>query len=195
VPAADRPRPNPDRGHLARDVTERRLQEAKIARLPTIQRAVIVGTALSEPRLTAGLIVDGIHVDPVSVRAAFAAKGADRIALVTDAMPTVGTSLDRFDLVGRTIKLVDGRLVTEEGTLAGAHLDMASAVRNAVRLAKVPLEDALRAASLTPARFLGVENERGAIVPGARADLAALTDKLTVAATWIDGEIESYGVP
>jgi len=155
----------------------------------------IVGTALSEPRLTAGLIVDGIHVDPVSVRAAFAAKGADRIALVTDAMPTVGTSLDRFDLVGRTIKLVDGRLVTEEGTLAGAHLDMASAVRNAVRLAKVPLEDALRAASLTPARFLGVENERGAIVPGARADLAALTDKLTVAATWIDGEIESYGVP
>src|SRR6187397_2122379 len=155
----------------------------------------IVGTALSERRLTAGLIVDGIHVDPVSVRAAFAAKGADRIALVTDAMPTVGTSLDRFDLVGRTIKLVDGRLTTKEGTLAGAHLDMASAVRNTVRLAKVPLEDALRAASLTPAQFLGVDNERGAIVPGARADLAALTDKLTVAATWIDGEIESYGVP
>jgi N-acetylglucosamine-6-phosphate deacetylase len=155
----------------------------------------IVGTALSEPRLTAGLIVDGIHVDPVSVRAAFAAKGADRIALVTDAMPTVGTSLDRFELVGRAIKLVDGRLTTEEGTLAGAQLDMASAVRNAVRLAKVPLEDALRAASLTPAQFLGVANERGAIVPGARADLVALTDKLTVAATWIDGEIESYGVP
>lgn len=155
----------------------------------------IVGTALSEPLLTAGLIVDGIHVDPVSVRAAFAAKGADRIALVTDAMPTVGTSLDRFELVGRAIKLVDGRLTTEEGTLAGAQLDMASAVRNAVRLAKVPLEDALRAASLTPAQFLGVANERGAIVPGARADLVALTDKLTVAATWIDGEIESYGVP
>ena len=56
----------------------------------------------TEPRLTAGLIVDGIHVDPVSVRAAFAAKGADRIALVTDAMPTVGTSLDHFELMGRT---------------------------------------------------------------------------------------------
>lgn len=155
----------------------------------------IVGNALSERRLTAGLIVDGIHVDPVSVRTAFAAKGADRIALVTDAMPTVGTSLDGFNLVGRAIKLVNGRLTTEEGTLAGAHLDMASAVRNAVRLAKVPLEDALRAASLTPAQFLGIENERGAIVPGARADFVALTDKLTVAATWIDGEIESYGVP
>src|SRR5690242_9266259 len=155
----------------------------------------IVGVALAEPRLIAGLILDGLHVDPVSARAAFAAKGADRIALVTDAMPTVGTSLDRFDLVGRAIKLVDGRLTTEEGTLAGAHLDMVSAVRNAVRLANVSLEDALRAASLTPAQFLGIEKERGAIIPGARADLVALTDKLMVAATWIEGEIESYGVP
>ena len=147
----------------------------------------IVGAALAERRLTAGLIVDGIHVDPVSVRAAFAAKGFDRITLVTDAMPTVGTSLDRFELVGRTIKLTGGRLTTEEGTLAGAHLDMASAVRNAVTLAQVVLDDALRAASLTPARFLGLDNERGAIVPGARADLVALTEDLKVVATWVDG--------
>ena len=150
----------------------------------------IIGAALAERRLTAGLIVDGIHVDPVSVRAAFAAKGPDRIALVTDAMPTVGTSLDRFELVGRTIKLADGRLTTEEGTLAGAHLDMASAVRNAVRLAQLPLEDALRAVSLTPARFLGLDNERGALIPGARADLVALTQELKVVATWLDGSTD-----
>lgn len=147
----------------------------------------IIGAALAEQRLTAGLIVDGIHVDPVSVRAAFMAKGSERIALVTDAMPTVGTSLDRFELAGRTITLADGRLTTEEGTLAGAHLDMASAVRNAVKLAQVPVEDALRAASLTPARFLGLDNERGALVSGARADLVALTQELTVIATWIGG--------
>jgi N-acetylglucosamine-6-phosphate deacetylase len=150
----------------------------------------IVGTALSERRLTAGLIVDGIHVDPVSVRAAFMAKGADRIALVTDAMPTVGTSLDRFELMGRTIKLSDGRLTSEEGTLAGAHLDMASAVRNAVRLCQLPVEDALRAASLTPARFLSLDHERGALTPGARADLVALDRELTVVATWVDGSTD-----
>jgi N-acetylglucosamine-6-phosphate deacetylase len=148
----------------------------------------IVGVALAEPRLTAGLILDGIHVDPVSARAAFAAKGADRIALVTDAMPTVGTSLDRFELIGRTIRLAGGRLTTETGTLAGAHLDMASAVRNAVGLARLPLADALRAASLTPARFLGLDHERGALFPGARADLVALDQDLTAVATWIDGE-------
>jgi N-acetylglucosamine-6-phosphate deacetylase len=150
----------------------------------------IVGAAFAEQRLTAGLIVDGIHVDPVSVRAAFMAKGADRIALVTDAMPTVGTSLDHFELVGRTITLSDGRLTAEGGTLAGAHLDMASAVRNAVRLAQLPVEDALRAASLTPARFLGLDNERGALIPGARADLVALTPELMVVATWVEGRTE-----
>jgi N-acetylglucosamine-6-phosphate deacetylase len=147
----------------------------------------IIGAALAEHRLTAGLIVDGIHVDPVAVRTAFAAKGSDRIALVTDAMPTVGTSLDRFELVGRTIKLADGRLTTDEGTLAGAHLDMASAVRNAVMLAELTLEDALRAASLTPARFLGLDHERGTLVPGARADLVALSEDLSVLTTWIEG--------
>ena len=150
----------------------------------------IAGAALAEPRLTAGLIADGIHVDPVSIRAAFAAKGADRIALVTDAMPTVGAALNGFELMGRAISLADGRLTTEQGTLAGAHLDMASAVRNAVRLAQLPLEQALRAASLTPARFLGLDKERGALTAGARADLVALDGDLTVVATWLDGSAE-----
>jgi len=58
------------------------------------------------------------------------------------------------------------------------------------------VEDALRAASLTPARFLGLDNERGALVSGARADLVALTQELSVVATWVDGSaIKSYGLP
>lgn len=149
----------------------------------------IIGTALTEERLIAGLIVDGVHVDPISIRLAFAAK-RDGIALVTDAMPSVGSSLHRFELLGRTITLVRGRLATASGTLAGAHLDMASAVRNAVKLAGLPLEDALRAASLTPARFLGLDHERGTLTAGARADLVALNAELAVVATWIDGHRE-----
>jgi N-acetylglucosamine-6-phosphate deacetylase len=151
----------------------------------------IIGAALADDRLIAGLIVDGLHVDPVVVRAAFAAKGGDRIALITDAMPTVGGVLTQFELMGRTIRLVDGRLTTEAGTLAGAHLDMASAVRNAVRLCGVPLETALRAASLTPARFLGLDNERGVLAPEMRADFVALTQELSVVATWINGSADA----
>ena len=147
----------------------------------------IVGVALADNRLTAGLIVDAIHVDPISIRAAFAAKGCERIALVTDAMPTVGATKDRFELVGRTITLANGKLTTEEGTLAGAHLDMATAVRNAVKLVQLPLEDALRAASLTPARFLGLDKERGTLAAGSRADLVALSEDMRVVGTWVDG--------
>jgi N-acetylglucosamine-6-phosphate deacetylase len=69
---------------------------------------------------------------------------------------------------------------------------MASAVRNAVRLAKLPLDDALRAASLTPARFLGMEHERGALICGARADMVALTPDLEIIGTWIDGGEQRY---
>jgi N-acetylglucosamine-6-phosphate deacetylase len=147
----------------------------------------IIGAAFAERRLTAGIIVDGIHVDPITVRAAFAAKGADAMALVSDAMPSVGAGLNEFQLMGRTISLREGRLTAQDGTLAGAHLDMASAVRNAVKLARLPLEDALCAASLTPARFLGLEGERGAFTGGAHADMVALTSNLDVIGTWIDG--------
>jgi N-acetylglucosamine-6-phosphate deacetylase len=148
----------------------------------------IVGAALAEPRLIAGIIADGIHVDAISVRTAFAAKSADGVALVSDAMPTVGSDITRFELMGRTVMLQNGKLSTEEGTLAGAHLDMAGAVRNAVTLAHIPLDDALRSATFTPARFLGLEHERGALVVGARADLVALSKSLDVLSVWADGE-------
>jgi N-acetylglucosamine-6-phosphate deacetylase len=164
----------------------------------TAREPGIVGAALADQRVTAGLIVDGIHVDPVSIQLAFAAKSADRITLITDAMPTVGTSLTQFELLGRTIKLTNGRLATSEGALAGAHLDMASAVRNAVRFGKVSTGDALRSATWTPARFLGLENELGVLVPGARADMVAFTEDFDVITTWVGGRIDeerpaSYG--
>jgi N-acetylglucosamine-6-phosphate deacetylase len=147
-----------------------------------------VGATFADRRLTAGILVDGIHVDPIAIRAAFAAKGAEGIALVTDAMPTVGADAAAFSLMGRTITLAGGRLSNADGTLAGAHLDMAAAVRNAVTLVGIELDDALQSASLTPARFLGLEHERGALFPGARADLVALSHDLQPLATWIDGE-------
>ena len=147
----------------------------------------VVGVALSDPRIFASLIVDGIHVDTAVVRATFAAKGADRVALITDAMPTVGTTVDEFQLFDRTIRLRDGRLTSDSGTLAGAHLDMASAVRIAVQNAAVPIDDALRSASLTPARFLGIADQRGTLSAGSRADIVALDSAFEVLDTWIGG--------
>jgi N-acetylglucosamine-6-phosphate deacetylase len=148
----------------------------------------IVGVALTDERLTAGIILDGIHVDPLVVRAAFSARNRRHIALVSDAMPTVGTEQDHFELMGRQIQLRHGRLVSENGTLAGAHLELASAVKNAVTLVGISLDDALRAASLVPAQFLGIEHHRGTLSAGARADIVALTTNLDVLTTWIAGK-------
>jgi N-acetylglucosamine-6-phosphate deacetylase len=147
----------------------------------------VVGAALADSRLIAGLIVDGLHVNPVAVRAAFAAKGADAIALVTDAMPSVGTTSKSFRLMGATVTLSDGRLTTANGTLAGAHLDMASAVRNTIGNLGVSLPDAFRMASETPAAFLGLGDQLGRIAAGCRASLVLLDAALKVRSTWIDG--------
>jgi N-acetylglucosamine-6-phosphate deacetylase len=81
--------------------------------------------------------------------------------------------------MGRQIQLRNGRLVFENGTLAGAQVDLASAVKNAVTLVGISLADALRAASLVPARFLGIEHRRGTLRAGARADITTNLDVLT----------------
>jgi N-acetylglucosamine-6-phosphate deacetylase len=146
-----------------------------------------VGAALDDPEAWCSIIVDLHHVDPVNLRVAIAARGFERTMLVTDAMPTVGTDLKSFELLGRTIIRHDGRLTTGEGTLAGSDLDMASAVRNAVAELGLSLEGALHMASRAPAEFLGLGGELGRIAPGFRADLVLLDDDLMVTQTWIDG--------
>ena len=146
------------------------------------------GAALGDGRPWCGLIADGHHVHPLMMRAALAARPRGRMMLVTDAMPPTGTDADSFELNGRTIYRRDGRLVLADGTLAGADLDMATAVRNAGTLIGLPLEESLRMASLYPAEFLGMDGERGRIVPGWRADLVLLRPDLTVKGTWVEGE-------
>lgn len=147
-----------------------------------------IGAGFADERLVAGIICDGLHVDPLNVRAAWRAMGAARLMLVTDAMPLVGAAATGFNLLGRDVALVDGRLVLADGTLAGAHLDMAAAVRNAISLAGLPLGDALAMASATPAAFLGQGHVRGRLAPGLAADLVALDAALGVLGTWVAGE-------
>ena len=146
-----------------------------------------VGAAFDDPLAWCGIIVDLAHVSPVSLRAAIAARGWQRMMLVTDAMPSVGTELTHFDLLGRTISRHGDRLTTSDGRLAGSHLDMATAVRNTVAELGLPLEAALHMASRAPAEFLRLGEELGRIAPGFRANLVLLDDGLTVVDSWIDG--------
>jgi len=153
----------------------------------TAREPGVVGAALDDGRLFAGIICDGLHVDPLSLRVAMRCKGRDRLMLITDAMPLVGTDLRHFLLQGRHITLRGTRLTAPDGTLAGAHLTMMQAVHNAVALLGVDIADALTMASRTPATFLGLASELGAIVPGYRADLVAFSSKFEVIQTWVSG--------
>ncbi|WGS18675.1 MULTISPECIES: N-acetylglucosamine-6-phosphate deacetylase [unclassified Bradyrhizobium] len=154
----------------------------------------LVGAALGDDRLFAGIICDGIHVDRAGLRVAFRCKGRDRLMLVTDAMPLVGTNDRQFMLQGKQITLHENRLTGPDGTLAGAHLSMIEAVRNAVALLEIPLADALIMASRTPAAFLGLETELGRIAPGYRADLVAFSPNFEVIGAWVGG-VGSMGEP
>jgi N-acetylglucosamine-6-phosphate deacetylase len=146
----------------------------------------VVGAALSTD-VYAGIIVDGHHVHAASLRAAYAAKGKDRLMLVTDAMSTVGGTKDHFTLGGVRIEAKDGALRGPDGTLAGSAISMIDAVRNAVAMMGVDFAAAISMASTTPAAFLGLSHSHGALSAGMRADIAHLSDDLQIRRTWIGG--------
>lgn len=138
----------------------------------------VVGAALDCGGLSTGLIADGIHVHPASMRAAFAAKrGPGEIYLVTDAMAPAGTDLENFELNGREITRQAGRLTLADGTLAGADLDLTRAVKVLTREVGLPLDRALRAATSTPARIAGIG--AGVLEPGAPASLVRIAADLS----------------
>jgi N-acetylglucosamine-6-phosphate deacetylase len=147
----------------------------------------VVGAALDDAASWCGLIVDGHHVHPASLRVAISAKPPGKCVLVTDAMPPVGSARPDYVLNGQTITARNGICMSDAGVLAGSALDMAGAVRNTVNLLGLPLAEASRMASAYPAEWLGLEQTHGRIAPGQRADFALLDDTLTVRGSWIAG--------
>lgn len=150
-----------------------------------------VGAALEDQDSWCGLIVDGRHVHPAVLRIALRARRRDRCMLVTDALSSVGMTEKTFTIQGRAIRVVDGVCVDENGTLAGSDLDMASAVRNIMSIAGLTVSEAVAMGSATPAAFLGLSAEFGAITPGHRADLVLADSDLRVRRTWIGGRSQA----
>lgn len=148
----------------------------------------MVGAVLSDGGFSCGMIADGYHVDPVAMGIALKAKaGPGKIFLVSDAMSVTGTDLQSFELNGRMIYRKHGRLTLADGTLAGADTDLLSCVKNVRDVLGVPLEEALRMASLYPAEAVGARS-KGRLKPGADADMILLSEDLTLNASYLAGE-------
>jgi N-acetylglucosamine-6-phosphate deacetylase len=145
-----------------------------------------VGGALSDDRVTVGLIADGIHSHPASLRVAVRAKGIERIALVTDMMAAAGMPAGRYALGGQTVVVDNQTARLEDGTLAGAVVFLDQAIRNMVRWAGVTPAEAISMATEVPMRLLGLA-DRGRIIPGSIADLVLFDEDLEVVATIVSG--------
>lgn len=152
-----------------------------------------VGAAMDDDRLWVGIIADGHHVHPANLRLAYKAKPRGKLLLVSDAMALVGCSETSFELYGDTVRKQQGRLVNQEGVLAGSAIALIQAVAFANQSAGLPLEECLRMASLYPATVLGLDHTLGRISPGYRADLLHFDNQFRVHNTWQAGLRQQHG--
>ena len=140
----------------------------------------LVGAALANGRVSAGLIADAVHVHPETIRTAWAAKeGPGRMFLVSDAMAVAGTDLTEFELGGRSIQRRAGVLTLQDGTLAGADLDLTSAIKVMVEKVGVSLEAALQAATSHPAALIGIPRAKADAPWQGLSDLRRISSDLT----------------
>jgi N-acetylglucosamine-6-phosphate deacetylase len=149
----------------------------------------IVGAAFDHPDVTVELVADGIHIEPVVVEMTIRLFGSVRIALVSDGVPPAGATGGRFRLGEEQAHLMGDRVVLEDGTLAGGAATMDQLLRNVVWWKCATLPEAARMASTVPTSVAGAGERKGRIAPGYDADLVALTDDMSVAATWVGGRL------
>ena len=151
-----------------------------------------VGAALECDNTWVGIIADGHHVHPANIKIAHRMKPAGKLLLVTDAMSTVGSVDSSFEIYGERIQEQGGKLINSEGALAGSAIGMIDAVRIAVSIVGLPLEESLRMAALYPATFLKLEDELGRIAKGYRADMVHFDKDFQVHSTWVAGAHQSH---
>jgi N-acetylglucosamine-6-phosphate deacetylase len=151
------------------------------------RRPGLAGALLTDNRLICGMIVDGNHLHPLTVKLAWQILGSQRTNLVTDAMAAVGMPVGEYQLAGRTVKVDDSTARLEDGTLAGSLLSLDQALRNLVEFTGCSLEDAICAVTQVPARLLQLDASLGNLKVGAKADLVFLDSDLQVTGVWLNG--------
>jgi N-acetylglucosamine-6-phosphate deacetylase len=152
----------------------------------------LVGAVLNSGKLFSGIIADGFHVNKISINLALQAKKAPgALFLVSDSMSTVGSEQTHFFLNDRLITRSQGKLILEDGALAGADISLSDAVRYMVNEVGILQDDAIRMASLIPAKVLGMESEIGCLMPDAQADFLWMKNDLEIEKVWVGGQEQS----
>jgi N-acetylglucosamine-6-phosphate deacetylase len=153
----------------------------------------LLNAVLGDDRVTCELIADGIHLHPSVLQLALKAKGPDRIALVSDSVAFNGMPEGKYPYRNQYALVKAGEIRLEDGRLAGSCLNLNRAVRNMVRLAGASLCEAVRTASLVPARIIGAERRKGSIAVGKDADLVVFDEDVAVKAVFLKGGLAGEG--
>jgi N-acetylglucosamine-6-phosphate deacetylase len=148
----------------------------------------IIAEVLTDDQITADIIVDGIHVSPPVVQLFLQAKGTERAVLITDAISATGMPDGHYRLGPIEVEVKDGKC-TSNGSLAGSVLTMDRAVRNVTQFARWSLKDAVRAASLNPARAVGLAGQHGVLADGSEANFVVLSAAGEVLKTVVRGKV------
>ncbi|HEY5174355.1 MAG TPA: N-acetylglucosamine-6-phosphate deacetylase [Terriglobales bacterium] len=148
----------------------------------------LLGAILTDRKMTADIIADGIHVDPIVVDLFVRCKGVDGAVLITDGISATGMPDGTYRLGSFEVEVRDNRCESH-GKLAGSVLTLDRAVRNVMSFAKLSFQDSIRMATLNPARVLGIEHRKGVLQPGADADIAVFSPAGEVLHTVVGGTI------
>ncbi|WP_330239959.1 N-acetylglucosamine-6-phosphate deacetylase [Streptomyces sp. NBC_00525] len=148
-----------------------------------------IAALLEDERVTVELINDGTHLHPAALELAYHHAGADRVALITDAMDAAGFGDGRYQLGPLAVNVENGvaRLV-EGNSIAGSTLTLDTAFHRAVTIDRIPVEDVVRSISANPARLLGVYDKVGSLEPGKDADLVVLDEEFRLKGVMRKGE-------
>jgi len=149
----------------------------------------LVGAVLADPRVSAELIVDNIHVHAGAIRVVMAAKGLEKIILITDCMRAGNLPDGFYDLGGLNVSVKNGIARTESGSLAGSTLRMIDAVKNMVQLCGVPLADAVHLASRNPAQIIGLGDKKGTLEVGKDADIIVFDKDFHMHLAVVEGKV------
>lgn len=149
----------------------------------------VLGAVLSDDRIWAQIIVDGVHVHPAVVKLLIKAKGIDRTIVITDAIRATGMSDGDYALGDQMVHVKDGVARTDAGGLAGSTLTMDQALRNVMKFADLTLAEALPMLTRVPAASIRIENQKGSLAPGFDADVVLLDQSYQVRMTIVGGNV------
>ena len=159
------------------------------------RRPGVVGGVLTCDQVTAELIADSFHVSPPAMDVLLRCKGIERVAVITDSTPLAGLPDGTYEVFGRKvikkdgISRIAGTTPDQDNTMAGSEWPLNGNIRNLVELVGVPLRDAIRMATMTPAKIIGLDGSKGSLEPGKDADLVVIDEQLTVYLTMVRGRV------